>query len=391
MSASIGPSHLKRVSGMLQSPPQMIASSSPPTKGLKALFLCPYPFGQAPGQRFRYEQYLGALREAGIEPTIAPFLPEFSARVLYLRGHFFRKGAGVIVGFLRRLWAVIVSSKFDWVFIFREAAPLGPPVIECLLFLLGRKVIYDFDDAIYLTNTSSANRFLAFLKWPSKVEFSSRHAKRVSVCNPHLKAWAERVNSDVRLIPTTIDPRYHHSSRADRGVRRPIVIGWTGTNTTAPYLRIAVPALNALTSQFDFEFRVICDIDPGPFRLRNYTFVRWRFETEISDLDAFDIGIMPVPDGEWGRGKVGFKAIQYSAMGIPTIASIAGSGPEVIEDGRTGFLVDDSIDSWTRAIRVLLADPDRIPTMGEAARQRILSRYSVPSQIPNYLALFSET
>lgn len=356
----------------------------------RVLILCPYPFGTAPGQRFRYEQYLEALREDGIVLTIAPFLPEFSASVLYLKGYFFRKAAGVVVGFIRRLWTIASSLRYDWVFIFREAAPLGPPIIEGLLFLLGRKVVYDFDDAIYLTNTSRANRFLSFLKWPSKVEFAAKHATRVSVCNPHLKSWAERVNRDVRLLPTTIDPQYHRSSRTDRGKRLPIVIGWTGTNTTAPYLKIAAPALRELSGEFDFEFRVICDIDPGPFGLKNYRFVRWREASEIADLDAIDIGIMPVPTDEWGKGKVGFKAIQYSAMGIPTVASAAGSGPEVIDHGKTGFLVDDSPKAWGNALGTLLSDPARIPAMGEAARIRILARYSVPSQTPNYLALFKE-
>ncbi|MBI3299549.1 MAG: glycosyltransferase family 4 protein [Elusimicrobia bacterium] len=350
--------------------------------------LCPAPRGMSPAQRFRYEQYLGHLADAGFEVDLHPFMPEFAMRVLYRPGNLPAKAAGLLMGFLRRLLLLLRAGRYDWFFVAREASPLGPPFVEWALKASGRRIVYDFDDAIYLPNVSSANRFISPLKCFWKVAAICRWSHRVSVCNPYLVRWASAYCRDVRLIPTTVDTSYHRSSRTARPGARPLVLGWTGSHSSTRYLEVVREALYELRRQREFEFHVICDVDPGFPDLSGYRFVRWRLETEISDLDRFDIGLMPVPREDWAPGKVGFKAIQYSAMGIVPVVSSTGSGGEVVEDGVTGLVVDNEAQAWVRALRGLIDDRDSLAAMGGRARERIQARYSVDSQRENYAALF---
>ena len=355
----------------------------------KVLILCPYPTGSAPGQRFRYEQYLGILRNANINITIAPFLSTGSMKILYKPGYHFLKIRDVLVGFFFRFLLIFRVFSYDYIFIFREASPIGPPIFESILFLLKRKVIYDFDDAIFIRRLSRANSFLGLVKWTSKVKYICKNSYKISVCNNYLVDWASKYNHNVVLIPTTIDPEYHKPLKKYSNIRGKIlVIGWTGSQSNLSYLDIVRPVLDNLQKKYEFEFRVICDIDPDFSELKHYRFVRWSFETEIADLGVFDIGLMPVPEGTWEKGKVGFKGIQYSALEIVPVVSSVGSGYEVVEDGKTGFVVGNTCDEWYQALERLLVNPDLVLKLGKAARLRILEKYSVPSQAKAYINLF---
>jgi len=356
----------------------------------KVLVLAPYPAGSVPGQRFRYEQYLDNLTRAGLDIEVQSFLPSRVMAYLYQPGRRVGKALAVLEGFVRRLALMARLGRYDYVFVYREATPIGPPVVEWILFLAGKKVIYDFDDAIFMEKTSKYNTWVAGLKWPQKAAYIARHSYKVSVSNPYLREWAARLNHNVVILPTTIDPAYHRTTRQDRG-RRPVpVIGWTGTHSTAGYLDLIRPALVALQKTVAFEFRVICDTDPGFPELDRYRFVRWQEATEIEDLDQFDIGLMPIPDGTWELGKAAFKAIQYSAMEIPPVVSPVGSGPEVVEHGRTGLVVGNTAEAWRFALETLIRKPDLIAEYGRAARVRVLATWSVPAQTPNYVRLFSQ-
>ncbi|MGI9103742.1 MAG: glycosyltransferase family 4 protein [Terriglobales bacterium] len=353
----------------------------------KILVITDYPLGRAPGPRFRYEQYLSYFRETGFGVDLAPFYDGPTCDILYKPGYLARKTWGVLRGFLRRMKSIARVSNYEYVFLYREAAPIGPPLFEALLFALKKRVIYDFDDAIFLRSQSGVNPLAAWLKWPSKVAYAVRRSYKVSVCNPFLVNWAKQFNDRVVLIPTSIDPEYH-SPRPKKHSGR-IVIGWTGSHSTAPYLELVRPVLRRLEQDYDFDFQVICDTDPGFPELRNYRFLPWRRETEIEDLNEIDIGIMPVPEGTWEKGKVGFKAIQYSAMGIAPVVSEVGSGHEVVQDGTTGLVVRNTEDDWVEALASLLREPQRITTLGRAAREYILQGYSVPALRERYRGLFN--
>ncbi len=353
----------------------------------RILFLCPYPHGGCPSQRFRFEQYLPILEAQGYEVRQEPFFDVATTRIVHHAGHTGTKVGGVLKGFARRLALLREARDFDFVFIHLEAAPIGPPIIEAALFALGKKVIYDIDDFIMVPRTQRVNRLAASLRWRSKVAWIAKRARKVVGVNPFLVDWARQHNPDVRLIPTTIDPSRHRPP-PERTARARTTLGWTGTRTTARYLEVVREALAELDRTHDFTLRVICDTDPG-FALKHYEFVPWREKTEIEDLWPIDIGIMPVHDDGFSKGKVGFKAIQFSALEIPSVVSDIGSGREVVEDGVTGLVVENTTEAWVTALRRLIERPEERRRLGAAARDRILRTYSIPAQTESYLSLFA--
>lgn len=358
---------------------------------LRILFLTPYPPGRAPSQRFRFEQYLDILTANGHEYRLAPFLSEATWRILYQPGQALQKALGILGGFGRRLGHVLAAPAYDFVFVHREAAPLGPPIFEWLLTkVLRKRVIYDFDDAIWLPNTSEANRIAAGLKFHHKVASICRWAYKNSCGNAYLAAYAQQFNPRAVVNPTTIDTVHLHNEVRDQGAPGPLVIGWTGTHSTLKYLLPLVPVLAQLEAEgLAFEFRVISNQPPEFAQpLRSLRFVPWQKATEIADLLTFHVGLMPLEDDPWAKGKCAFKALQYMALGIPALVSPVGMNTEVVQDDYNGYICRTPAD-WHLRLRQLLTDAAHRQALGLAARATIEQRYSVTANTPNFLALFS--
>ncbi|TGD82978.1 glycosyltransferase family 4 protein [Hymenobacter wooponensis] len=355
---------------------------------MKILFVVPYPAGKAPSQRFRFEQYLPLLTEAGHTWLLASFIDLATWDILYKPGHAFAKATGIVLGFLRRFALLFSVPQYDYVFIHREASPIGPPVFEWLIAkLLRKKVIYDFDDAIWLPNTSDANKIVAGVKWHHKVASICRWAYKVSCGNEYLAAYARQFNSRVVVNPTTIDTVHLHNKVRNQLTPDRLVIGWTGTHSTLKYIEQVVPVLSKLEQEFDFEFRVISN-QPPRLPLKSLVYVPWKKETEIADLLHFHVGLMPLEDDIWAKGKCAFKALQYMALGEPALVSPVGMNTEVVQDGYNGYVCSDAAD-WESALRKLLQTPALRSELGHNARLTIEERYSVTANRPNFLALFT--
>lgn len=358
---------------------------------LRILFLTPYPPGRAPSQRFRFEQYLDILTAHGHQYRLAPFLSEATWRILYQPGQALQKALGILGGFGRRVGHLLAAPAYDFVFVHREAAPLGPPIFEWLLAkVLRKRVIYDFDDAIWLANTSEANKIAAGFKWHHKVGSICRWAYKNSCGNAYLATYARQFNSHTVVNPTTIDTQHLHNQVRDQAAPGPLVIGWTGTHSTLKYLRPLVPVLAQLEAEgLDFEFRVISNQPPDFSQpLRSLRFIPWQKATEIADLLTFHVGLMPLEDDPWANGKCAFKALQYMALGIPALVSPVGMNTEVVQHDVNGYICRDSAD-WLRYLRQLLIDAPHRQQLGQAARATIEQRYSVVANTPNFLGLFA--
>ncbi|MFQ5511267.1 MAG: glycosyltransferase family 4 protein [Candidatus Krumholzibacteriia bacterium] len=355
----------------------------PKNASRRVLFFSPYPRGEAASQRFRYEQYFPLLERERIEFDDSPFWDRKSWSVLYERGNRLSKLAGLVRGFLRRLRALAILRRYDAVFVHREMAPVGPPVFEWLVMRLFRKrSVYDFDDAIWMRRASRANPVADRLRWHSKVGQVCRWSGRVSCGNEFLADFARRHNPDVVVNPTVVDTEnYHCLVSEDSGAR---VIGWTGTHSTIPYLQPLMPVLRALRSEYGFAIRVIADHVPD-FDADIIEFVPWSKESEIGDLLVVDIGLMPLPDTEWGRGKCGFKILQYMALGIPPVASNVGVNADIIEHGVDGLLCAN-LGEWKDNLARLLADGELRRNIKAAARRKVIDRYSVAGNGPAFLA-----
>lgn len=354
----------------------------------KILFLLPYPLHQAPSQRFRVEAYFGLLRQQGIAFETSEFLDQRAWAILYKKGSLPQKAAAVLKGFLRRSWLVFFASgSFDYVFVHREAAPLGPPLFEWWLAKVRRKkLIYDFDDAIWIPAITGSNRLAASVKCFWKIRHICRWAYKVAAGNDYLASFARAVNPSVYLLPTCVDTETRYNRVKAAGGGRP-VIGWTGSHSTLKYLDPLVPVLQALEQHFDFTFLVICN-QPPAFTLRNFEFLPWTEASEISDLLKIDIGVMPLEQDPWSEGKCGFKIIQYLALGIPAVASPVGVNRTIIEEGRNGFLCGTP-EQWEAALARLLQSPALRKELGAEGRRKMVAQYSVGANARNFLSLFS--
>ncbi|WP_343606931.1 glycosyltransferase family 4 protein [Fluviicola sp.] len=351
----------------------------------KIHIIAPYPKGEAPSQRFRFEQYLGFLEEHACEIHYHAFHTQKSWDRLYQKGQFFRKFLDLNYNFLRR-WALLFKlAGAKHIFMHREMAHVGPPVFEWFLVkVMRKKYTYDFDDAIWIPNYSSVNARFQKLKCYWKVPYLIRWAEQISTGNEFLANYARQFNPNVQVIPTTIDTRNQHSKLVDHH-RKPIVIGWTGTHSTMHYLDFIVPILRKLEQEYTFVFKVISNKKPD-YQLQSLVYQDWKEETEIEDLAEIQIGVMPLVLDAWSEGKCGFKALQYMSLGMASIVSPVGVNTKIVEQQENG-LIADSAEEWEAALRQLLRDETLRSKLGEKARKSIIENWSVEAWKENYLKL----
>jgi glycosyltransferase involved in cell wall biosynthesis len=330
--------------------------------------------GRAPGQRYRIEQWAPFLAEEGINTDFLPFADAKLAELLYERGQFTAKSMGMAAAFIRRLGQLRLIRRYDVILIHRTACLAGPALVERMVAMLRRPVIYDFDDSIFLLHTTGTNRRFGWLKFPGKTASICKLSAHVVVGNSYLADYSRKYNRRVTVIPTGIDTtRYQPADNKNRGGRA--VIGWTGTSTSQTYLEMFAPVLRDLVARRDVELRVISDRKPL-LPAVPHVWRRWSADNETEDLGALDIGIMPMPDDSWSRGKCSLKALQYMAMGLPAVCSDVGANREVINHGENGFLAATA-EEWLKYIGILIDDPALCARLGCAARKTVEDRYSM--------------
>ncbi|MDI1293870.1 MAG: glycosyltransferase family 4 protein [Methylobacter sp.] len=333
--------------------------------------------------RMRIYQYVPILQTMGIDVEVSPLLSDDYIRRLYA------KQATNWLDVSRDYWMQAVkllqAKNFDLLWIEKELFPNLPAWFEQALCSLGIPYVVDYDDAIfhnYDQNPGLAKRFLT-----DKIDKVMRNAALVVGGNAYL---AERARSagahHVELLPTVIDlDRYQVVSPI---VRDRLVIGWMGSPSTAKYLDLVVPALKVLATEFPLQLRVIgaqfagsgLDVD---CRL-------WSEESEVSEIQGFDIGIMPLIDSPWERGKCGYKLIQYMACGKPVIASPVGVNQEIVEDDVNGYLAS-TVDDWVYAFRALFVNAKKRADMGVQGRRFVEERYCLQVTAPRLAQLFTNT
>ena len=356
----------------------------------KILFLTPYPLGESPSQRFRFEQYFPLLKEHGIEIVVQSFLNSHNWQLFYKPGNLLLKIMALLGGFTKR-WIILPQAlSFDFVFIHREATPVGPPLMEWILAKIFRKrIIYDFDDAIWLTDRVNESLLLRIAKWRSKVSSICRWSYHVSCGNEYLLNYASAFSASGRYIPTTIDTEHwHNPDLFPKSEKKDLlVIGWTGSHSTIKYLKSIESVLRQVESKYaHIRFLFIADQKPD-LALSSLEFIPWNKKTEIRDLMNFDIGIMPLPDDEWAKGKCGFKALQYMALEIPTVVSPVAVNTKIIDNGFNGLLASDP-EEWLKNLSMLIENEKVRNDMGRAGRKKVIANYSVISTSSSFLSLF---
>ncbi|MDP1571560.1 MAG: glycosyltransferase family 4 protein [Vicinamibacterales bacterium] len=355
---------------------------------VRVLALSPIPLEGA-GCRFRIAQYLPSLREAGFDVTISPFYTPAFFRLVYRPGHHLRKALSFVSLAWRRVRELMTIGQYDLVFLYREAIPLGPPWVERAIARRGIPIVYDFDDAIFLPSVSEANRAISFLKQPGRVARVLGHSTRVVVGNEFLARYARQHNAAVTVIPTAVDTtRFVPRAETAGDPAAPLVVGWIGSPTTFPYLEGLAGVLARVAARTPFVLKVSGAGRPVRFPGLTVMEAPWSLDDEVELFNTCDVGVYPLTDDDWAKGKCGFKAIQFMACGVPVVAAAVGVNREIVQDGVNGFLAATP-DEWVEKLERLLTDRSLRMQFAAEGRRTIEAGYSLTVTAPRLTEVFS--
>ena len=380
----------------------------------KILAIVQHRKDRSPGQRFRFEQYMNYLQENGYEIVFSNIISEKDDKIFYSKGKYFSKFIIIIKSFFHRLKDIKIAKDCDIIFIYREAFMLGTIFFEKKFKKLGKKIIYDFDDAIWHNDTSNANKNFAWLKNTKKTIKICELADLVIVGNQFLADFALNYNKKVKIIPTTLNlnqnsilkgipinsdshcglepqfPNLDVGGNVSTVQQSKICIGWTGSDTTLKHFYQAIPTLQKLKQKYSDKiyFKVIANKyeKQSEFEVK---FAEWNKENETEELLEFDIGIMPLPDNEWSKGKCGFKGLQYISLKIPVVMSAVGVNNEIIKNGKNGFLANNE-DDWLNYLSELIESPELRNKIAEEGYKTVENNYSFNAWKDKYLEIFNK-
>ena len=338
-----------------------------------------------PSTRYRLAQLAGPLAERGVRLRIDPFFDEEAQARAYGRG-IVAKAALLGGGLVRRV-RTVGGADADVALVHRELAPALNGLLLRRLAGSGRPMVFDFDDAIWL-RAPGGDPLVRLVRRPEAATAAfCRAAVAVMAGNEHLARWAREARGGpegVHVVPTVVDTDRFRPGSAGRGRGGPPVVGWVGSHTTLPYLEALDPVLARVRARSPFRLVVVADRPPT---LRTeHEFVAWTPEREVESVRELDVGLYPLPDDPWTRGKCGFKAIQYMACGVPVVASPVGVLQDLVTPGETGFLAADD-DAWEAALERLLGDPAARRGLGARARERVVAGWSVAAVIDGVAAI----
>ncbi|MBA3323694.1 MAG: glycosyltransferase [Pyrinomonadaceae bacterium] len=354
---------------------------------MNVLTLVPSRYGYSPGQRGSIELWEQVLEPAGIKLHYAPFETERLREILYQQGYQLTKAWEMIRGYVERLQLLKRLEEFDAVFVYREAALLGPAVLEKMIAKRGLPIIYQLDDPLYIPYKSPANGYLSYLKFFGKVADICRLSKVVIVNSSHHREYVAQYNQNIWQIPSIVDTRkYVFQAEPANGDGAPVCVGWSGSPTTVGNLRVIAEPLRQLQERVEHRLYLIggtrFDL-PGV----EYEAQAWRAETEVEDLRKMQVGLVPLPVNEWNKRKFYMKVAQYMALGIPPVCTPLGSNPEVVEHGQTGFLADTD-EEWIEYVELLVRDAELRREMAARAAREAQAKYSLAANAPKIVEAF---
>jgi glycosyltransferase involved in cell wall biosynthesis len=327
----------------------------------------------AASNRYRLGQYVVGLRGLGIDLQIRHLLGDDYLRARF-RGSELPIASMLKAGF-ERLVDLFHQSDYDLIMLQCELIPFMPGWIERAL--IRKPYIYDFDDAFYLKYRS--RRMGVFKRLiGGKFDTVMGGAAAVTAGNNVLTDYSKRFNNNTHHLATVVDAKRYLPYISNRGTPF-FTIGWIGSPTTAPYLADLIAPLSALGQEGAVKFIVIGGSAP---KIPNVSVVEidWHEHTEVDLINSFDVGVMPLPNDDWARGKCAFKLIQYMACAVPVVASPVGANVDVVST-ECGLLAS-SHHEWLEALRLLRDRPVTRGKMGDAGRARVEQHYSLQQNLP---------
>ena len=344
--------------------------------------ILPYPYDTVPGQRFRWEQWQVSLKKKNIFLKKIFFSDYFfinlknKKSLLLLFYYFFL--------YLKFIFKILLNFRHDTFIIFRNCTLGGPPIIEIILKILGKKIIFDFDDAIQYGSEINNNWFFSnFVRCDWKIKTIIKLSNLVIVGNANLKNFVLKLNKNVEIVPTTIDiSKYKFVKKKNK---KNLTIGWSGSASTSKYIELFLPHL--LKIQKIKKFNIIIIGSKINTRNKNITFLKWSSKNEIKYLSKIDIGLMPLPNNVWTRGKCGLKILQYLSIGIPSVVSNVGINSKIIQHGNNGYLINNNKE-WEIYLIKMLDNPKLVLRMGLNGRklvEKFFSNYSIVDKLSKIL------
>lgn len=353
----------------------------------KILVICPHPEDVAPGQRLKYEQYFDYLRAHNYDIVVSPFMTLAFWNIVYKKGNYFSKVFWTIFGYFRRISDLFRVPFYDGIYVFLWVTPFGSTLFERLYVLLAKKIIYDIDDLVFLKPKSKANPIAQLFKSSEKMIYLMKKANHVITCTPYLDEFVRKYNDKTTDISSTINTdTYIPTNKYSND--KPITLGWSGSFSTSKYLKLLKVVLKKIQQKYNARILIIGD---ASFKIEGLEVeaVAWSQKEEVVMLSSIDIGLYPLPDEEWVYGKSGLKALQYMALGIPTIATAIGANFRVIENEVSGFLVE-SEEEWEDRICSLIESPELRKSIGLEARKKVEKYYSVNANKETYLKILNK-
>ena len=355
----------------------------------KILFIAAHRPNRSPSQRYRFEQYFNFLQVNGYDCELSFIIKDVDDNFFYSPGHLFKKFLFTIKSAIKRLKDTKRADNFDIVFVQREAFMTGSTFFEKRFARSKAKLIYDFDDSVWLMDTSNANKKWEWMKSTKKTGEIISISNLVLAGNQFLFDYAKKFNQNVKIIPTTIDTTIFKRKQEYKNNEK-ICIGWSGSITTIKHFEEASAILKKIKAKYGDKvyFKVMGD-DTYENKELNIKGIPWTSATEIDIISSFDIGIMPLPNDQWVKGKCGLKGLSYMSLEVPTIVSAVGVNTEIITDGVNGFLAVTEED-WINRISLLMESFELRKKLGMSGRKTVLESYSLESQKNNYLNCFNE-
>lgn len=338
---------------------------------------------QAASTRQRLLQYLPRLASAGIEVDYHPLLSNDYVRSLATGEQPSR--LQIARAYLRRFRHLLELGGYDLIWIYAELFPYLPAAFEKLAFATGTPIVYDFDDAMFLPYDQHPSAWVRRLL-AGKLEPLISGAAACCCGNLYLRDYARRFNGNSMILPTVVDTDAYRPVPG-RGDGR-VTVGWIGSPSSWPNVRTILPVLASLHRRHGIRFRAIgAGAAAERDRFEGMELADWSEASEIEEVRAMDIGIMPLLDRPFERGKSGYKLIQYMACGVPVVASPVGVNSEIVTPGANGFLATGERE-WSDALEELVLDPGLRARMGREGRERAVERYSLSSQAPRLIEIF---
>lgn len=327
--------------------------------------------------RVRYLQYLPYFRAQGVDVSVVPLFSDAYLRSLYDGGSRWQE---VFAGYLRRVGVLLRARRFDVVIIEKELFPFMPALAERLLRAFDVPYAVDYDDALFHRYDLHSSKLVRWVLG-RKIDAVMRHASVVVAGNDYLAKRARQAGARrVELIPTVVDTQRYQPSQAPPNETP--VIGWIGTPKTSRYLEPLLPVFEALQAQMPVRV-VAVGARAETFAGTPVETVPWSEETEVQFIQQFHIGIMPLADSPWERGKCGYKLIQYMACGVPVVASPVGVNNVIVKPGENGLLANDG--EWELQLTALLKSTAMRRSFGEQGRHDVEAWYSLQVQAPRLL------